>query len=74
MGTEQGAVGQWDVLTHPQSQPLSPTRPEEKTKHVSGVKAVRMETSHSWNSGEGIPNCRVAELDQEVGKGMEDWS
>lgn len=74
MGTEQAAVGQWDVLTHPQSQVLSPTQPEAKTKHVSGVKGVSREISHRWTSGEGIPNCRVAELYQEVGKGVEGWS
>lgn len=72
--TEQAAVGQWDMLTHPQSQLLNPTQPEEKTKHVSGVKEVSREISHRWTSGEGIPNCRVAELHQEGGKGLEDWS
>lgn len=69
VGTEQAAVGQWDVLTHPQSQLLSPSQPEEKTKHVAGVKGVSRNISHRRTSGEGIPNCRVAELDQEVEKG-----
>lgn len=46
VGTEQAAVGQWDLLTHTQNQLLSPTRPEEKTKHVSGVKGVSGEISH----------------------------
>lgn len=44
--TEQTAVGQWDVLIHPQSQFLNPTQPEEKTKHLSGVKGVSREISH----------------------------
>lgn len=69
-------MGQWDVLTHPQSQLLCPTLPEEKTKPipVSGIKGLSREIRHSWASGEGFPNCRVAELQQELGKGVEGWS
>lgn len=72
MGTGQAALGQQDILTHPQSQLPSPTLPEEKT--LSGAKGLSREMRHSWVSGEGIPNCRVAELYQKLGKAVEGWS
>lgn len=57
--------------------PTDPTqrvKTEEKTKHVSGVKGLSREIRHSWASGEGVPNCGVAESHQELGKGVEGWS
>lgn len=71
-GIGQAALGQQDGLTHPESQLLSPTLPEEKIS--SGVKGLSREMRHSWVSGEGILNCRVAELYQELGKVVEGWS
>lgn len=70
----KAALGQGDVLTHPQHQLLSSTLPEEKTKPVLGVKGLRSEMRHRWASVERVPNCRVAELQQELGKEIEGWS
>lgn len=60
---------QWEVLTHPKIQLISLTQTKEKTKCVSGVKeGLNREMRNSWAFREGVPNCGVAELQQEQSK------